>query len=1421
MRSVGLCVGASTISTAEVEMSEHGWQLLGTARRPHNGKPEETFRTITDDIRHPVHIGVTGRSFKDRVLLPTVAEPEAVERAYQALAPQYPDVDVIVSAGGEIFVAYELDAKQRISDVYTGNKCASGTGEFFLQQIQRMGLTLDEAAAIADTAHPHVVAGRCSVFCKSDCTHALNKGESKARVVSGLSRMMADKILELIHMCGARRVMLVGGTAQNHTLVHFLSQRVERLVVPDEAGFFEALGTALWATDTDPVDLSDGPLLQPKTRSFASLPVLAEHEGQVTFHDLKTGTLEPGDSCIVGLDVGSTTTKAVLMRASDRAVLASTYLRTNGDPVGASRQCYADLRDSCPTEPVITGLGVTGSGRQIAGLHAMTKAVINEIIAHATAAVHFDPEVDTILEIGGQDAKYTYITERVPTDYAMNEACSAGTGSFLEEAARESLEIATTEIADHAMHAAEPPNFNDQCSAFISSDIKVAVHEGLSISDICAGLVYSVCQNYNNRVKGNRPVGRKIFMQGGVCYNRAVPIAMSVLLGRDIVVPPEPGLMGAFGVALEVLNRQQQGLLEEETFNLDDLVQREVVNTGSFVCKGGPEQCDRQCSVALYEIDGRRYPFGGACNRYVNQLACRSIDPREFDLVSLRDKQTRPPEEPLPEPAGRIALTYSLGSLSFTRFFAAFFRALDFDVVLPDGVQETGLQRQAAAFCYPVEVAYGLAADLLTKDFDYVWLPQIKRLPTSEQDSITCPLAQGEPYYLKAAFPELAERMLTPVLDFSDSYTKARAVMLEEAVRLGASPEQAAAAWGEALRVQRQLDAEQKSTGRKLLDRLAEDPNEMAIVLFGRPYNAFTSLTNMAIPHKFASRGCTVIPYDSLPFETEEPDSYMYWSHGQRILQAAKFVRRHPQLFPVFITNFSCGPDSFIVSDFQERMRGKPSLVLELDSHSADAGIDTRIEAYLDIVDIHRRTGGAKAPQPDSFQPARLVQDNARMTVVDSDGRHLSITDPRVHIVIPSMGDLNSEAAAAALRYMGARVTAAPAPGERELKLGRANSSCKECLPLQMTVGSLLRHLEDEKAEDEVIVYFMPTATGPCRFGQYNVVIDRVIRTQKLRNVTMLSLSAKNAYAGFTPRVLVRVWQALVIGDTLDDIRNSLRATAQDPEDALALFAREKDKVLAVAATGSWGELKDTLRSLVEAVKSIPLAQSPADAPHVFITGEIYVRQDEFSRQKLVEKLAQRGIIAHVAPIHEWGYYIDYIKRFGQMNGDPSVLDIATFPFMRWFKQNFERQIKTLLKESGHTSGSMVDVPRYMEYGSAFMSSELTGEAILTIGGTFAEIVDHAHGVLALGPFGCMPNRIAEAILYKTLQKHKAELTSEPDLVRKLQTEEVRFPFLSIESDGNVFPPVISARFEVFCLQVKRLHQEMQTAQRKETQVRS
>jgi activator of 2-hydroxyglutaryl-CoA dehydratase len=454
LKSLGLCLGASTVSLVQVEQEwsdaeAPSTRVIAHSVHVHEGDPKRSLQRALQAIDLPSfgRIAATGRKFRKFVNLTSISEPEAVECAYPFLKPPAIDCPAVVSAGGETFMVYVLDRAGRIANVVTGNKCASGTGEFFLQQLRRMNVSLEEAAQFASVERPHHVSGRCSVFCKSDCTHATNKGIPKAQVTAGLCQMMANKILELLKKVERRNVMITGGTAQNHMMIEYLRREISGLVIPAEAPYFEALGAALWALSHETAPFPGfADLFVEGAAAFDHLPPLLDGEAQVEFKTVERDTIRAGDECILGLDVGSTTTKAVLLRRCDHALLASDYLRTSGDPVGASRRCYRSILEQVrgrvePRLVHIVGLGVTGSGRQIAGLHALTDGVINEIIAHATAAVYFDPRVDTIFEIGGQDAKYTYITNGVPSDYAMNEACSAGTGSFLEESAFETLGV--------------------------------------------------------------------------------------------------------------------------------------------------------------------------------------------------------------------------------------------------------------------------------------------------------------------------------------------------------------------------------------------------------------------------------------------------------------------------------------------------------------------------------------------------------------------------------------------------------------------------------------------------------------------------------------------------------------------------------------------------------------------------------------------------------------------------------------------------------------------------------------------------------------------------------------------------------------------------------------------------------------------
>lgn len=1469
----GLNLGASSVSLVTVRGGPGPAEIVHTACQAHEGQVAGTVAALLGTGRP--RLAVTGRRFRHLLPVPQISEPQALEWALDRVPPRSP-VDAVVSAGGETFILYLLDGRRRIRDVFTGNKCASGTGEFFLQQLERMGLDPEPALQLGRGQEPLPLAGRCSVFCKSDCTHALNKGTDRGRVVAGLCRMMAQKIMELAEQAGARRLLLVGGCAGNDLMVDYLAPALEVQVSP-YARCFEALGAALWGLEqsTAPLERPVSSLFRSRESSFTFLSPLHRFQDQVNWEKLPRAEGSPGAGLLLGLDVGSTTTKAVLVREEDQALAGSVYLRTRGDPVGAARRCYQELAPRVPPGAVVRALGVTGSGRRIAALHAGSEAVINEIVAHAAAARHFDPEVDTILEIGGQDAKYTHLVQGVPADYAMNEACAAGTGSFLEEAAWESLEVKTADISARALAAPRAPNFNDQCSAFIGSDIKTAVQEGLSVDEILAGLVYSVCLNYLTRVKGNRPVGRKVFLQGGVCYNAAVPAAMAALLERPVTVPPEPGLMGAYGVALEVSRKLASGNLSPARFSLDELAAREVEFREPFTCRGDAD-CDRACRVNRLEVAGRVIPFGGACDRYYG-VGGSAPEPGQ-ELVRWRERVVLQEPEPGPGPGTRreppselrggtgkpehpdgagetleapdfaapaatveasasnggaepprnreargpapyhnarssappvVGINRSLLTHTLFPLYAEFFRQLGLGVRLVEEPHPRGPRRQGAPFCYPLELAHAYMETLLQDPPDYIFLPQVKGLPGTGGDvSVTCPLVQGEPYILKAAFPELEAdgRLLSPVLDLSRGEYGGGEEMIGLASRLGISPGRAREAWRQARDSQRQVQERLEERGRRFLEWLEQNPGERAVVIFGRSYNAFTAGANLGIPRKFTSRGWTCLPVDLLPFAEEESFPNMYWANGQMIVQAARLVRRHPQLFGVYITSFSCGPDSFQVGYFRDLVGDKPSLTLELDGHTADAGLDTRVEAFLDIVRGYLETGNSGEASPPAPVCARTRSRKGQVRVVTAGGETLPLDHSRVQLLIPAMGAESNRLLAAAFTRSGVQARALPAPGGRELALGRRHSTCKECLPLQLTVGSLLARLQDQPpAAGEQWVYFMPETSGPCRFGQYQVFINQLLGRLGLENVSTFSLTSENSYGGLGLDFTLRCWIALVAADVLDEAANTLLVTARDQAEAQEAVVDSYRRLEAALAKESLAGIRRTLQALAAGLGGLPRRVEPAEVPRVALLGEIYVRADPFSRQGLVGLLAREDIITRVAPVHEWMYYCDYLLQRGLLKNGSGV--------QRWrnrlqapVKAGIEREIKSMFAAAGLCWGEPLQVRRLVEGVSHLIRPELTGEAILTVGGGIAELVDEVDGAIAIGPFGCMPNRLAQAVASRSLNREKPALTRQPQVLEQIMAEQLNLPFMALETDGSAFPQVVQARLESFVLQVQRLH---------------
>lgn len=594
--------------------------------------------------------------------------------------------------------------------------------------------------------------------------------------------------------------------------------------------------------------------------------------------------------------------------------------------------------------------------------------------------------------------------------------------------------------------------------------------------------------------------------------------------------------------------------------------------------------------------------------------------------------------------------------------------------------------------------------------------------------------------------------------------------------------------------------------GRKFLAELENSPDRFAVVLFGRPYNSFTEVANKGVAMKFASRGVKIVPFDMLPYEDQplEAESNMYWAMGDHLLRCARLVANHPQLFAVYITNFSCGPDSFLLTYFRETMGAKPSLTLELDSHTADAGLETRIEAFLDIVGAGLHSGRSQARGELPQAPgAAMVYRPGGAAIRTSSGEYVGLTDPRVRLLLPAMGRFGTPLLAAAFAACGIRAEQLPPASTELLKLGRGNSSCKECLPLQTTLGTILHYLEEDRSKGEITAYFMPNAHGPCRFGQYHVLTRRLIRRRGIADAAVFSPSTTNSYGGLGTAFQVAAWRAIVIGDLFDEMWSTILAAATDRERALKLL---EDSHLAIrrVVAGEWWTLVRLLKKTAGELGAITLARDYRAIPKISLAGEIYVRHDPLSLQQLVEKLAARGFIVRTAQNSEWFKYIDWLIESGIL-GKKTL----NFRLVHWLKKRIDRKIREFLAPAGLFYHGDMRIGPVVGLGARYLSPRIQGEAILTIGSAFHDILNPACGIISIGPFGCMPSRVAEAVLQERFTAGEKRRLNGREVHPLLLDGERKFPFLAIETDGTPFPQIIEARLEAFCLQAERLHREM------------
>ena len=950
MKSLGINIGSTSLKMALT--SEEG-KLIWSAAVPHEGDFTRAVKKLLAEgnIKPGIPVLVTGNEGRFMFDAAGTLEPLCVEAALRALNLK---ADAVVSMGGEDLIVYRLDESGKIINSFSGNKCASGTGEFLKQQLAQMDMTLQDIERVSDSAKVYSLSTRCSVFMKSDCTHRLNKREaSKDDIVLSLSNVMAVKVIDFLKRAKVTsgRAVLAGGITLNRHILRFIRSLAPDIefIVPDSAAVFEALGASVLAKESGSPLPDEDKLLNKSDVRFGTLPALADWEKNVHFFEKPFGKVKSGRRYILGVDGGSTTTKACLIDMETDEITASHYGRTHGDPVKALKECLKIIEDKIIADTGSTAIDIplvatTGSSREILGVFLETPGVYNEIIAHSVGTTYFDPEVETIFEIGGQDAKYVLLKNGVPIDYAMNEACSAGTGSFLEESAAGDLSIhSAPEIGPLALKADAPLKFGEHCSAFINSDIRKAVQQGATRENITAGIVCSIVANYLNRVVGNRTIGGKIFLQGGVAKNPAIPLAFAMMLNKEILVPPSPELTGCFGVALLAKLKNEDGLLDEKAVSLGELLKREIVYERIFTCKS----CENNCPIQVLNVAENKYMFGGRCNKYTNMrkgsLHDGGSQNTPIEVIDYVEKRQKLLLEECAAPAFSeyssdkendrnftVGIPRALSVLSLYPFYSWFFYELGIKTFLSTEVAHAGVARAESTYCFPAEIAHGAVEDCLNKGADYVLLPHFRDMPSYEKDvhANFCPITQGLPYYIEKAFPDVDRKKWLPlVVSFKFGNEKAIELFCVMTHQLGIGEKETRRAFNTALAKQEEYYKAARKLGREALEE-ARNAGRPVIALLGRPYNAFTSEANMGIPRKFSTRGFSVIPFDILPFEDEKIFPNMYWYYGQQDVKTAEFLKKEDNIYVSFISNFSCAPDSFILHYLKWIMGQKPFLVL-------------------------------------------------------------------------------------------------------------------------------------------------------------------------------------------------------------------------------------------------------------------------------------------------------------------------------------------------------------------------------------------------------------------------------------------------------------------------------------------------------------
>ena len=1301
-----------------------------------------------------------------------VQEVASVATALKFVAPQ---TDVAIELGGEDAKIIYFDGnnvEERMNGI-----CAGGTGSF----IDQMAAILQtDAGGLNTEAENYVqiypIAARCGVFAKTDIQPLINEGATKADLAASIFQSVVNQTVSGL-ACGKPIrgcVAFLGGPLHflpelKKAFIRTLKLTPETTVDPENSHLFAAMGAALEAKDAEPMELCglidrlNGGIeikfelkrLEPLFDSQKSLDEFnARHEmARVKKGDIAT---YQGD-CYLGIDAGSTTTKLALI-GKDGELLFSFYSANEGSPIKTAMRAMEEVSRVLPSGARIAYSCSTGYGENL------LKSAFNldmgevETIAHCTAAEFFDPQVDCVLDIGGQDMKCVKIKNGSVDNILLNEACSSGCGSFIENFAS-SLGYTAAEFANLALFAENPIDLGTRCTVFMNSNVKQAQKEGATVNDISAGLAYSVIKNALFKViklNSASDLGAHVVVQGGTFYNKAVLRAFERVSGVVATCPDISGIMGAFGAAL--LARRNHRGQETTTLPISEILGL-TYDAKTVRCQG----CNNKCLLTVNTFPGgRRHITGNRCEKGLGEEKGQEKGENlvEYKMNRLFDY------EPLTiqnAPRGEIGIPRVLNMYENYPFWATFFRELGFRVILsPKSTRklyELGMDTiPSESECYPAKLSHGHIKWLINEGVKTIFYPCVfyeRQEKENAQNHFNCPIVVSYSENLKNNVEEIVEgevKYLRPFIAFTDEKTAYQRLLSYFINEKGfdIEPDEIKNAVAKAWREQEAAKDDIRRKGKEILDKMESDPQKRGIVLAGRPYHIDPEI-NHGIPELIASYGFNVFTEDSLPQVFDKIESLRVndqWVYHSRLYNAATFVREKESLELIQLNSFGCGLDAVTTDQVSEIMEGSGRLytVLKIDEVNNLGAVRIRIRSLISAMNMRREKGIAPSVKPVKYERTEFTK---------------QMFDDKYTILAPQMSPIHFDIMGPVFEKYGYNLEVLSNDNRGAIDVGLRYVNNDACFPSITVVGQVMDAVLSGKYDTNKLAIIMTQTGGCCRASNYVGFIRRALDKVGMSHIPVISLNASGMEknSGFKPKlnIVMRCMRAIILGDLI--MRCLYRTRPYEVEAGSANALHEKWRKIAVdllVNDKTKYKYKQVCRGIVKDFDELPIHED-MKKPRVGVVGEILVKYMPLANNHLVELLESEGAEAVVPDLIDFLNYCLYntvykhrflgIKWGSKIKSVLGIkgIELLRGPAIKALEQSRRFDAPVKIKEVATLAKPFLSIGN--QYGEGWF---LTGEMVELIKTGTPNIV-------CIQPFACLPNHVVGKGVIKLLRKHYPE----------------------------------------------------------------